>query len=81
MKKIVIFNDVVQIESDKDEIFVGYIENNLFLKNENVRLSRAHRQFNRIYSTKGIHPAICASETQGRYYVLVQPQKNNEHYE
>jgi hypothetical protein len=81
MKKIVIFNDFLDINSDTDAIFVGYVENKLFLEKESVMLSRAHRQPNRIYSTKGIHPAICASETQGRYYILIPLSKTSETYE
>lgn len=81
MKKIVVFNDFLDINSDTEAVFVGYVENKLFLEKESVMLSRSHRQFNRIYSIKGIHPTICASETQGRYYILVPLSKASEPYE
>lgn len=51
-----------------EEIFCGYIEGKSWIEG-NPLLSRNHRQPNRIYSSLGIHPAICSSETQGRYYV------------
>ena len=68
MKKIVIFPERLKDCEDK-EIFCGYIEGESWLKKENRMFSRAHRQFNRIYSAKGIHPALSSSETQGRYYI------------
>ena len=33
------------------------------------KASAGHRQYNRIYSSLGIHPTLISSETQGRYYV------------
>ncbi|BDR84447.1 DNA cytosine methyltransferase [Clostridium tetani] len=55
-------------------IFVGY-------RNKNVRiagvrpgtqhLSRVHKQPNRIYSAKGIHPTLASQETSGRYWIYV----------
>jgi DNA (cytosine-5)-methyltransferase 1 len=52
--------------------FVGYINASLRKKGaiENTEhLSRVHKQVNRIYSTRGTHPTISASETSGRYYI------------
>ncbi|WP_185542722.1 DNA cytosine methyltransferase [Listeria booriae] len=34
-------------------------------------LSRVHKQPNRIYSAKGIHPTIPSQETSGRFFVLL----------
>lgn len=54
-------------------IFVGY--RNKKIRKAGVRpgtehLSRVHKQPNRIYSTKGIHPALPSQETSGRFFVL-----------
>ena len=73
-KKIVLFPDKLREESTTEEIFCGYIEGGLFLKDGNVRLSRSHRQPNRIYSANGIHPTISSSETQGRYFIAENEQ-------
>lgn len=73
-KKIVLFPDKLREESITEEIFCGYIEGGLFLKDGNVRLSRTHRQPNRIYSANGIHPTISSSETQGRYFIAENEQ-------
>ena len=70
-KQIVIFPEKLQEESTTEEIFCGYIEGGLFLKDGDVRLSRTHRQPNRIYSANGIHPTISSSETQGRYFIAI----------
>lgn len=67
-KRIVLIEDRLNI-SVPEEIFCGYIEGGLWIKDADPRLSRSHRQPNRIYSSKGIHPSINSSETQGRYYV------------
>ena len=73
-KKIVLFPDKLREESTTEEIFCGYIEGGLFLKDGNVRLSRTHRQPNRIYSANGIHPTISSSETQCRYFIAENEQ-------
>ena len=70
--KAVLFYDKLEYVSYTNEIFCGYIEGNLFLEGCDVRLSRTHRQPNRIYSANGIHPTISSSETQGRYYVCIE---------
>lgn len=74
-KKIVIFPDKLREESTTEEIFCGYIEGGLFLEGGDVRLSRTHRQPNRIYSANGIHPTISSSETQGRYFIAMRTNK------
>jgi len=66
---LTIFLDRLLIESN-GEIFAGYFENEAWIKGESKMLSRAHRQFKRIYSALGIHPALSASETQGRYWIV-----------
>ena len=53
-------------------IFVGY--RNKKIRKAGVRpgtehLSRVHKQPNRIYSTKGVHPALPSQETSGRFFV------------
>lgn len=55
-------------------IFCGY-------RNKNIRiagvrpgtehLSRVHKQPNRIYDSKGIHPTLASQETSGRYFIKV----------
>ena len=54
-------------------IFIGY--RNKKMRSIGVRpgtenLSRVHKQPNRIYSSKGIHPTIASQETSGRYFIL-----------
>lgn len=53
-------------------IFIGY--RNKKMRTIGVRpgtehLSRVHKQPNRIYSIKGIHPTIASQETSGRYFI------------
>lgn len=53
-------------------IFVGYRNKNI--RKAGVRpgtehLSRVHKQPNRIYSIKGIHPALPSQETSGRFFI------------
>lgn len=36
---------------------------------QNLELSRVHRQPNRIYHDKGVHPTISSQESAGRYYI------------
>ena len=66
---VVLFLDKKDIESE-EEIFIGYIEGSRWNESEDPRLSRSHRQPNRIYSINGTHPTISSSETQGRYYIM-----------
>lgn len=56
-------------------IFVGY--RNKKIRTTGVRagtehLSRVHKQPNRIYSAEGLHPALSAQETSGRYWIYDQ---------
>ena len=67
MKRIVI----VPFEVTDGLIFCGYIDGEKRFKQGDPRLSRVHKQPNRIYNQDGIHPALSASEIQGRYYVMV----------
>ena len=53
--------------------FVGYLDGNKRIKNpteDQLKLSRTHRQPNRIHSDRGIHPALSASEVSGRYNIM-----------
>ena len=55
-------------------IFVGY--RNKKIRKAGVRtgtehLSRVHKQPNRIYSVKGIHPTLPSQEASGRFFILL----------
>lgn len=52
MRTATIFPDKVHINSE-DEVFAGYLDGTDWTKGEDKRLSRAHRQPNRIYATGG----------------------------
>ena len=52
MRTATIFPDKVHINSE-DEVFAGYLDGTDWMKGEDKRLSRAHRQPNRIYATGG----------------------------
>ena len=59
-------------------IFVGY--RNKSIRKVGVRpgtehLSRVHKQPNRIYSVKGIHPTLPSQETSGRYFILTNDNR------
>lgn len=62
---------IVPFEISEGLIFCGYIDGGKRFKSGNINLSRMHKQPNRIYNQEGIHPALSASETQGRYYIMV----------
>lgn len=54
-------------------VFAGY--RNKTIRKAGVRpgtehLSRVHKQPNRIYSTKGVHPALPSQEISGRFWIL-----------
>ena len=54
-------------------IFAGY--RNKSIRKVGVRpgtehLSRVHKQPNRIYSVKGVHPTLPSQESSGRFFVL-----------
>lgn len=54
--------------------FVGYLNKPIRktgVRPNTMHLSRVHRQPNRIYCATGTHPTISASETAGRYYILL----------
>lgn len=53
-------------------IFRGYLNNKgrfNGIRPNTDHLSRVHRQPNRIYSTKGVHPTIPSQETSGRFWI------------
>ncbi|RIY35861.1 DNA (cytosine-5-)-methyltransferase [Psittacicella gerlachiana] len=55
-------------------IFCGYRNKNIRkigVKAETKHLSRVHKQPNRIYSAKGIHPTLASQEQSGRYFIYV----------
>lgn len=59
-------------------IFAGY--RNKSIRKVGVRpgtehLSRVHKQPNRIYSVKGIHPTLPSQETSGRFFILTEDGK------
>ncbi|MBR3145095.1 MAG: DNA (cytosine-5-)-methyltransferase [Clostridia bacterium] len=56
-------------------IFAGY--RNKAIRKAGVRpgtehLSRVHKQPNRIYSVKGIHPTLPSQESSGRFFILTE---------
>lgn len=59
MRTATIFPDKVHINSE-DEVFAGYLDGTDWTKGEDKRLSRAHRQPNRIYATGGGCPVPSA---------------------
>lgn len=59
-------------------IFAGY--RNKAIRKAGVRpgtenLSRVHKQPNRIYSVKGVHPTLPSQEVSGRYYIYTEDNK------
>jgi len=53
-------------------IFVGYRNKGIWktgIRPNTEHLSRVHRQPNRIYSDKGVHPTIPSQETSGRFFI------------
>jgi len=59
-------------------IFVGYRHKNIWktgIRANTEHLSRVHRQPNRIYSIKGVHPTLPSQETSGRFFIYL-PQEN-----
>lgn len=63
-----------KLPTDSDGIdFVGYLDGNKRIKDpteDQLKLSRTHRQPNRIHSDHGIHPALSASEVSGRCNIM-----------
>jgi len=76
-------NEYTLIDNPKQQpssglIFVGY--RNKSIRKVGVRpgtehLSRVHKQPNRIYSVKGIHPTLPSQETSGRFFVLTNDDR------
>lgn len=59
-------------------IFAGY--RNKSIRKAGVRpgtehLSRVHKQPNRIYSVKGMHPTLPSQESSGRFFILTEDQR------
>ena len=75
--------DYTLIENPKTQplsglIFAGY--RNKSIRKAGVRpgtmhLSRVHKQPNRIYSVKGVHPTLPSQEVSGRYFILTEDNK------
>jgi DNA (cytosine-5)-methyltransferase 1 len=64
-------------EQESGLIFVGY--RNKKIRKAGVRagtehLSRVHKQPNRIYSVKGIHPTLPSQEASGRFFIHTHAQ-------
>ena len=68
MRDVRVFGNFLKRRNE--EAFVGYFSGKLRFQDCSVLLSRAHSQPNRIYSACGIHPALTASETLGRYWIV-----------
>lgn len=55
-------------------IFAGYRNKNIRkvgVRPNTEHLSRVHKQPNRIYSAKGVHPTLPSQEISGRFFILV----------
>ena len=53
-------------------IFIGYRNKSIRINGvrpQTEHLSRVHKQPNRIYSAKGMHPTLSSQETSGRYWI------------
>ena len=71
-------SDYTLIDNPKEQasglIFSGY--RNKKIRKSGVRpntehLSRVHKQPNRIYSARGVHPTLPSQETSGRFFILL----------
>lgn len=59
---------------DSGLIFCGYRNKNIWkkgIRENTLHLSRVHRQPNRIYSVKGVHPTIPSQESSGRFFIYI----------
>jgi hypothetical protein len=74
MKRVHLFQERVNQHSE-DIVFAGFIEADAWIKDEDRRLSRAHRETNRIHGIYGIHPTLSSSETQGRYWIVYETDR------
>jgi DNA (cytosine-5)-methyltransferase 1 len=64
--------DNPKVQSKSGLIFSGYLNKKtrtIGVRPNTIHLSRAHKQPNRIYSTKGIHPTLSSQEISGRYFI------------
>jgi len=55
-----------------DEIFICGIGTPRKGMEDQAHLSRAWSQPKRVYSAKGISPALSSQEAQGRYWILIE---------
>lgn len=58
-------------------IFKGYLNKNMRIKGVlpgTERLSRSHKQPNRIYDANGTHPTLSSQESSGRYFIYINNQ-------
>lgn len=63
----------VKLQEKSGLIFVGYRNKKtrtVGVREGTLHLSRVHKQPNRIYSSKGMHPTLVAQEKSGRYWIL-----------
>lgn len=61
-------------KQDSGLIFCGYRNKNIWkkgIRENTLHLSRVHRQPNRIYSIKGVHPTIPSQESSGRFFIYL----------
>lgn len=71
-KYIILDDTLVKKQSKSGLVFNGYIKGNIRkagTRENTEHLSRVHKQPMRIYSTKGTHPTLSASESSGRYHI------------
>lgn len=66
------------LESTREQasglIFAGYLNKRLRKRGitpDTTHLSRVHKQPNRIYDARGVHPALPSQESSGRFWILV----------
>jgi DNA (cytosine-5)-methyltransferase 1 len=67
----------IKLQVKSGLIFSGYRNKNFRIngvRDNTSHLSRTHKQANRIYDAKGIHPTISSQEASGRYFVLINNQ-------
>lgn len=77
-KYVILDQKHIKKQAKSGLMFCGYLKGELRKKGarENTEhLSRVHRQLMRIYSSKGTHPTLAASETSGRYHIYDEVKK------
>ncbi len=65
---------LVKTQAKTGLIFCGYRNKGTWktgVRPNTEHLSRCHRQPNRIYSVKGIHPTLPSQETSGRFFIYI----------